>query len=62
MAAHCDRPGLVLVGLYMGVYFAIWGWIAGLVAAAPIADETRIGGRPASSVRRAEFHLGTAAA
>ncbi|MGI8437044.1 MAG: hypothetical protein ACR2NX_09105, partial [Chthoniobacterales bacterium] len=24
-------PGLILVGLYMGVYFAIWGWIAGLV-------------------------------
>ena len=24
-------PGLVLVGLYMGVYFAIWSWIAGLV-------------------------------
>lgn len=24
-------PGLVLVGLYMGVYFAIWSWLAGLV-------------------------------
>ena len=24
-------PGLVLVGLYMGVYFAIWSWFAGLV-------------------------------
>ncbi len=24
-------PGLVLVGLYMGVYFAIWSWIAGLL-------------------------------
>ena len=23
-------PGLVLVGLYMGVYFAIWGWLAGV--------------------------------
>src|SRR6266849_489369 len=24
-------PGLVLVGLYMGVYFAIWSWLAGFV-------------------------------
>ncbi len=24
-------PGLVLVGFYMGVYFALFGWIAGLV-------------------------------
>ena len=24
-------PGLILVGLYMGVYFAVWGWLAGLV-------------------------------
>jgi apolipoprotein N-acyltransferase len=24
-------PGLILVGLYMGVYFALWGWLAGLV-------------------------------
>ena len=24
-------PGLVLVGLYMGVYFAIWAWFAGLL-------------------------------
>ena len=24
-------PGLVLVGLYMGVYFAIWSWLAGLL-------------------------------
>ncbi len=24
-------PGLVLVGLYMGVYFALWSWLAGLV-------------------------------
>ncbi len=24
-------PGLILVGLYMGVYFALWSWIAGLV-------------------------------
>ena len=24
-------PGLILVGLYMGVYFAIWSWLAGLV-------------------------------
>ena len=24
-------PGLILVGLYMGVYFAIWSWVAGLV-------------------------------
>jgi apolipoprotein N-acyltransferase len=23
-------PGLVFVGLYMGVYFAIWSWVAGL--------------------------------
>lgn len=23
-------PGLVLVGLYMGVYFAIWSWLAGV--------------------------------
>jgi apolipoprotein N-acyltransferase len=29
-------PGLVLVGLYMGVYFAVWAWIAGrLRPAAP---------------------------
>jgi len=24
-------PGLVLVGLYMGIYFAIWSWFAGFV-------------------------------
>jgi apolipoprotein N-acyltransferase len=24
-------PGLILVGLYMGVYFAIWSWLAGLL-------------------------------
>lgn len=24
-------PGLILVGLYMGVYFAIWTWLAGLL-------------------------------
>ena len=24
-------PGLVLVGLYMGVYFALWSWFAGLL-------------------------------
>jgi hypothetical protein len=28
-------PGLVLVGLYMGVYFAIWSWIAGLARPRP---------------------------
>ncbi|CAN5383286.1 apolipoprotein N-acyltransferase [soil metagenome] len=28
-------PGLVIVGLYMGVYFAIWSWIAGLVRPQP---------------------------
>ncbi len=24
-------PGMILVGLYMGVYFALWSWLAGLV-------------------------------
>lgn len=24
-------PGLIMVGLYMGVYFALWAWLAGLV-------------------------------
>ncbi|MBA3831604.1 MAG: apolipoprotein N-acyltransferase [Chthoniobacterales bacterium] len=24
-------PGLVMVGFYMAVYFALWGWLAGLV-------------------------------
>ncbi len=24
-------PGLILLGFYMGVYFALWGWLAGLV-------------------------------
>ncbi|HSU86636.1 MAG TPA: apolipoprotein N-acyltransferase [Chthoniobacterales bacterium] len=24
-------PGLILVGLYMGVYFALWSWLAGLL-------------------------------
>ena len=24
-------PGMVLVGLYMGVYFALWSWLAGLL-------------------------------
>ncbi len=24
-------PGLVIVGLYMGVYFALWAWLAGLL-------------------------------
>ena len=29
-------PGLILVGLYMGVYFAIWSWLAGLVRPRPM--------------------------
>ena len=49
-------PGLVLVGLYMGVYFAIWGWIAGLVRPRPITDERECGERPTSSVQRSAFH------
>ena len=24
-------PGMVIVGLYMGVYFALWAWLAGLL-------------------------------
>ena len=28
-------PGLVLVGLYMGVYFALWSWLAGFVRPRP---------------------------
>ena len=28
-------PGLVLVGLYMGVYFALWSWLVGLVRPRP---------------------------
>ena len=31
-------PGLVLVGLYMGVYFALWAWLAGVC---PSARERR---------------------
>lgn len=41
-------PGLVLVGLYMGVYFAIWAWFAGLLRPrALLRDPVRVGpGRP----------------
>ncbi|HXA09419.1 MAG TPA: hypothetical protein VNW28_05520, partial [Chthoniobacterales bacterium] len=28
-------PGLILVGLYMGVYFGLWSWLAGLVRPGP---------------------------
>jgi apolipoprotein N-acyltransferase len=42
-------PGLVLVGLYMGVYFAIWSWIAGLVRpGSPSAESGRMPDFPGS--------------
>ncbi len=47
-------PGLVLVGLYMGVYFAIWGWIAGLVRPRP--SLTKENGRT-SNVQRSTFSV-----
>ncbi len=28
-------PGLIMVGLYMGVYFALWSWLAGLFRPGP---------------------------
>ncbi len=28
-------PGMIMVGLYMGVYFALWAWLAGLVRPRP---------------------------
>ena len=31
LAPHCHGSGLILVGLYMGVYFALWSWLAGLL-------------------------------
>ena len=30
VAAHSHGFRLILVGLYMAIYFAIWAWIAGL--------------------------------
>ena len=47
-------PGLILVGLYMGVYFATWGWIAGLVRPRP--SLTRENGET-SSVQRSTFSV-----
>ena len=39
-------PGLILVGLYMGVYFAIWSWLAGLLRPLPILPEHAAPSRP----------------
>ena len=41
-------PGLILVGLYMGVYFAIWSWFAGLVRPGPsvVAGEKKTSNPP----------------
>ena len=36
-------PGTVLVGFYMAVYFAVFGWIAGLVRPIPPAPEPERG-------------------
>ncbi|MGH8091967.1 MAG: apolipoprotein N-acyltransferase [Chthoniobacterales bacterium] len=47
-------PGLVLVGLYMGVYFAIWSWIAGLVRPGP-ARTKETGETP--NVQRPTFNI-----
>jgi apolipoprotein N-acyltransferase len=41
-------PGLVLVGLYMGVYFAIWAWFAGLLRPSGLLREP-VRARPAMS-------------
>jgi len=47
-------PGLVLVGLYMGVYFAIWSWFAGLVRPeSPARDEKK----KTPTVHRSTFNL-----
>ena len=41
-------PGLILVGLYMGVYFAIWSWLAGLLRPRQVvARAGRCAGMPA---------------
>ena len=47
-------PGLVLVGLYMGVYFAIWGWIAGLVRPLPSLTKENA---ETSNVQRPRFSV-----
>jgi len=47
-------PGLVLVGLYMGVYFAIWSWFAGLVRPESPAREEK---KKTSTVQRSTFNL-----
>ena len=45
-------PGMVIVGLYMGVYFALWAWLAGLLrprtaVARARAAAQRLADRPA---------------
>ncbi len=36
-------PGLIAVGFYMAVYFALWGWLAGLVRPRPPLPEPERG-------------------
>ena len=36
-------PGLILLGFYMGVYFALWGWLAGLVRPRKLLPEPKRG-------------------
>jgi apolipoprotein N-acyltransferase len=50
-------PGMILVGLYMGAYFAIWSWIAGLVRpreALPEQSDRQSGSPRDESVRLAD--------
>ncbi|MGI8957250.1 MAG: apolipoprotein N-acyltransferase [Chthoniobacterales bacterium] len=42
-------PGMIVVGLYMGVYFALWAWLAGLLRPRPLpAPPLRRPGWPTS--------------
>ncbi|MGI9087492.1 MAG: apolipoprotein N-acyltransferase [Chthoniobacterales bacterium] len=36
-------PGMILVGLYMGIYFAIWSWLAGVLRPRPRAPKPASG-------------------
>lgn len=41
-------PGMIMVGLYMGLYFALWAWLAGLLRPRPLPAPLRRAGWPTS--------------
>ncbi|MGI8889607.1 MAG: apolipoprotein N-acyltransferase [Chthoniobacterales bacterium] len=47
-------PGLVLVGLYMGIYFALWSWLAGLLRPRELPPEPARGKHAWPPVREDE--------